>query len=518
MKKIYLLFVFCCLSFSGFSATWYSLAAGGAVGTLTNWNSLAAGGGTTPATFATAGDIWIVQSNMTLAGTSTWTLGGSLQINTGSRIRKSAAAGTNTIAIGGNLTLAGTGIISYAAAPAGSIIINLAGNLSLTGTSSITNPGAGTNTINFTGAGTAAAPQTITWTSTAASTNTSLTVNAGTYVQLLSNLPLPTGSATGMTVNGTLDCQTYVTSSGTTDAFTVNSGATLITANAGGINGSVTAMSSTSFNGAANYIYNGAAAQVTGTFLPSSILSGGSVTINNNSTGVTVSQTTNFASGAILNLENGTLTNTAAILVMASGSNVNCDKGTLAVAPTTYSGVNLTYRDLGVNAAAVTTGNEWPAAFTGNVVVNKATSAGTITLNGNKAVNGPITLSAGNLASGNFNISLTGDWNNNTSSPTAFIAGTSTVTMNGTILQNLTGSSGNTFYNFTLNNAAGASCGNTQAVNNLLTLSSGRLDIGVFTLVMGSSALPVAGTFSSSTMVVMSGGGFMSKAMNGPEA
>ena len=181
MKKIYLLFVFCCLSFSGFSATWYSLAAGGAVGTLTNWNSLAAGGGTTPATFATAGDIWIVQSNMTLAGTSTWTLGGSLQINTGSRIRKSAAAGTNTIAIGGNLTLAGTGIISYAAAPAGSIIINLAGNLSLTGTSSITNPGAGTNTINFTGAGTAAAPQTITWTSTAASTNTSLTVNAGTY-------------------------------------------------------------------------------------------------------------------------------------------------------------------------------------------------------------------------------------------------------------------------------------------------------------------------------------------------
>ncbi len=515
MKKIYLLLIFCCLSFSGFSATWYSIAAGGAVGTLTSWNSLAGGGGTTPATFTTAGDIWIVQSNMTIAGTSTWTLGGSLQINTGSRIRKSAAAGTNTIAIGGNLTLAGTGIISYAAAPAGSIIINLAGNLSLTGTSSITNPGAGTNTINFTGAGTAAAPQTITWTSTGASTNTSLTVSAGTYVQLLSNVPLPTGSATGMTVNGTLDCKTFAISSGSTDAFTVNSGATFITANAGGINGSVTAMSSTSFNGAANYLYNGVAAQATGTFLPAAMLSGGSVTINNAS-GVTLSQTTNFASGATLNLGNGTLTNTAANLVMASGSNVNRDNGTLAVAPTTYSGVNLTYADLVVNAISVTTGNEWPAAFTGNVVINKPVSTGTITLNGNKAVAGPITLSAGSLDASvtNYNISLTGNWTNTTTSG-SFIARGGTVTMNGSVSQSLAGSVSTIFNNFTLSNTAGAILNFSEEVDGMLTLSNGILNVGTQTLTFGPAALPVAGTFSSSNMIITAATGWIQKTLSG---
>ena len=86
MKKIYLLLVLCCLSIYGFSATWYSQGAT-AVTTLGNWNSIAAGGGTTPGTFATAGDLWVVQSNMTIAGATAWAVGGSVQINTGSYIR-----------------------------------------------------------------------------------------------------------------------------------------------------------------------------------------------------------------------------------------------------------------------------------------------------------------------------------------------------------------------------------------------------------------------------------------------
>ncbi len=521
MKKIYLLFVFCCLSFSGFSATWYSIAAGGAVNTLTNWNSLASGAGVTPPAgqFAVAGDIWVVQSNMTIAGAAAWTLGGSLQINTGSSIRKSAAAGTNTITIGGNLTLAGTGVISYAAAPAGSIIINLAGNLSLTGTSTITNPGTGTNTINFSGAGTLAAPQTITWTSTGTSTNTSLTVNTGTYVQLLSNVPLPTGSPTGMTVNGSLVCGTFVMSSGTTDAFTVSSGANFYTANAGGINGSVTAMSSTSFSSTANYIYNGAVAQVTGTLLPTAINSGGSVTINNSSTGVTLSQTTNFASGVNLNLENGTLINTAANLVMASGSNVNCDNGNIAVAATTYSGVNLTYMDLGINAAAVTTGNEWPAAFTGNVVVNKAISTGTVTLNGSKAVTGPITLDAGTLdvSATSYNISLTGNWiNNELSSAFPFNAEAGTVTMNGIAPQTIGGSNSSFFNNFTINNAAGVSlAGVPEYVNGTFTFVNGRLNVGSTAIFFGPLTPAIAGTLSSANMIVCTPSSIVGKGMGG---
>jgi hypothetical protein len=305
MKKIYLLLVFCCLGFSGFSATWYSQGAT-AVNTLANWNSLAGGGGATPATFATAGDLWIVQSNMTIAAV-TWTIGGSLQINTASRITKLAAAGNTIINVGGSLSMAGTATITDAGAATGTLTINLAGNLSMTGTAVITVGGTVTNTLIFNGAGTFAAPQTITWTSTLASTKTSMTVNTGTYVELLSNLPLPTNSATGMTVNGALICGTWVISSGGTDPFTVNSGASLYTANTAGINGSITAMSATTFNGAANYIYNGVAAQTTGTFLPATILAGGSVTVNN-STGVTLSQSTTINSGATLTLTSGSLT------------------------------------------------------------------------------------------------------------------------------------------------------------------------------------------------------------------
>ncbi len=515
MKKIYLLLVFCCLGFSGFSATWYSQGAT-AVTTLANWNSVAGGGGATPATFATAGDIWIVQSNMTIAGAAAWPLGGSLQINTGFRIRKTAAAGTNVITIGGNLTLAGTGIISYAAGPTGSITINLAGNLSMTGTSMITNPGTGTNIINFSGAGTFAAPQTVTWTSTGVSSNTSINVNTGTYVQLLSNVPLPTGSPTGMTVNGSLICGTFVMSSGSTDPFTVTAGANFYTANAAGMNGSITFMSATTISGAANYFYNGAAAQTTGALLPAAMLSGGSVTINNG-TAVNLSQTTNFASGANLNLENGTLINTAANLVMASGSNVNCDNGTLAVVPTTYSGVNLTYMDLGVNAAALTTGNEWPAAFTGNVVVNKATSTGTITINGNKVNTGSITLATGTLdvSVANYSISLTGNWiNNELSSAFPFNAEAGTVTMNGTTPQTIGGSNSSFFNNFTVNNTTGVSLGGVpEYVNGTFTFVNGRVTLGSTALFFGPLTPPVAGTLSSANMIVCSPLSFVGKGM-----
>ena len=515
MKKVYLLLAFCLFNISGFSATWYSLAAGGVVTSLANWNSLATGAGTTPVSFNTAGDVWIIQSNMTIAGATTWNLGGSLQINTGFRMRKTAAAGTNTLNIGGNLTLQGSGVIDYGGAPVGSMIINLVGNLSMGGTSTITNPGTGTNTINFSGAGTSGAPQTVSWASSVASSNTSINVNTGTFVRLLTNVAWPTGAPTGITVNGTLDCGTFVMSSGSTDAFTVNAGATLITANTAGINGSVTAMLSTSFSGTANYIFNGAAAQVTGTMLPSAIGSVGSVTINNSASGVTLSQTTNFASSAILNLENGILTNTAANLVMASGSNVNCDKGTLAVVPTTYSGVNLTYANLGNNALAVTTGNEFPTTFAGNVTVNKP--GATISLQNAKTLSvlaayGNITLTAGTLASNNFDISLSGNWNNN-SAVAAFTAGTASVVMNGTAAQTLGGTAATTFNNFTLNNAAGATLGNNETVNGVLTLTSGRMTIGVNSLILGTAATAV-GAFSSSNMIVATSTGTVLKNMS----
>ena len=348
-----------------------------------------------------------------------------------------------------------------------------------------------------------------------------------------------TGAATNVTINNTAAtsgvsvaaANTFSVSAAATvtfgntgivngaGTFNLNSGCSLVTANVGGIaaagaTGSVQSTTRT-FNGAGNYTYNAAAAQVTGTGLPAAMLAGGSVTTNN-AAGVTLSQTTSFASGASLNLENGAFTNTAANLVMSSGSNVNRDNGTLAATPTTYSGINLAYTNLGNNAAAVTTGNEFPAAFNGSVTVNK--TGATITLQNAKtlpvlATFGNITLTTGTLASGNFNIALSGNWTNN-SAATAFTPGTATVTLNGTAVQNVNGTFSTNYNNFTLNNAAGAFLGNSINVNGTLTLTSGRMSIGTNNIVLGVASPAVAGALSSANMIVATNTGQVRKLLN----
>ena len=181
--------------------------------------------------------------------------------------------------------------------------------------------------------------------------------------------------------------------------------------------------------------------------------SGGNVTINNAS-GVTLSQATTMGSTDTLNLENGAFTN-GTNLSMSSGSTVIRDNGTLGATPTTYSGVNLIYANLGNNAAAVTAGNEFPASFTGNVTVNK--SGATITLNNAKTLTGNLTLTAGTLdaSASNYNISLTGNWTNN-SGTTAFTARSGTVSFNGSAAQTLSGTSATSFFNLTNSNTTAA--------------------------------------------------------------
>ncbi len=315
MKKVYLLLAFCCLSLSGFSAVWYSQGAT-AVNTLTNWNSLAGGGGTTPATFANAGDTWIVQTNMNMPA-GTWTIGGSLVVATGGQFIKTAG-GATTINIGDSLTVNTGGTITTGAG-AGNPIINISGDITVLGTGIITTGAAGIyNYFNLVNTGTSlASPQHIYWTSTAASLRTGINISTGVTAQLSTDFPCPQGSDVGEVISGTLDCGTFVMSSGGTNAFAVNAGAAMLTANTGGINGSVTLMASTSFSGAANYTFNGAAAQVTGTFLPAVILSGGSVRINN-PLGVTLSQSTDINSGATLTLTNGALTIGANNLILGA--------------------------------------------------------------------------------------------------------------------------------------------------------------------------------------------------------
>ena len=351
---------------------------------------------------------------------------------------------------------------------------------------------------------------------------TNVTINNNSATSGISMNPTGIGNVFNVTNGSTVTFGTIGMVSGL-GGLALDPGCTLVTANLAGIAATGTFSGSVqtaarNFNQGANYVFNGAAAQNCGTGLPAIISSPGSVTIDNPTT-VTLTPpgaSTTIQTGATLNLVTGTFVNTAANLKMQSGSFVNCDNGLLLVPATTYSGVTLTYMNLGPNTLAVTTNNEWPPVFNGNVIVNKPLA--TVTLNGNKANSGYITLTAGTLDASvsNYNISLTGTWTNN-SSLTAFTARSATVTILGGLPLTLGGIYTTTFNNFTLNASTGVtvSLGVTENVFGTFTLTNGFLVLNSYNLVLGTATPAVAGTPSSTAEVVATSTGQVQKLMTG---
>lgn len=161
-----------------------------------------------------------------------------------------------------------------------------------------------------------------------------------------------------------------------------------------------------------------------------------------------------------------------------------------------------------------------------NLVVTKLTGQ-TLTVNGSTttlAVNGFYTLTSGDfyapatmtvagditLTSGNFvagtSLTASGNWENN---------GALLYPQNGTVIFNgankvIKGNTSNTFDNLTINNANGIFLGCSQTVNKVLTLTSGRLTLGISNLTLGAVAT-VTGTFSPTSMIVTDDIGEMRK-------
>lgn len=245
-------------------------------------------------------------SNLTIAGSGSKTAAGNLTINNDFTISGGTFVATNatnyTHSILGNYIQTG-GTFDFNTGSSGVSNVYLGGNFTNTaGAGSITTGGFVQNGFfNFNKNGI----QTLTMPTSEAAIFVMYNVNAGSTLKLASDLTLSTALASDgdawmgqMTVNGTIDFGTYkVTASGGrgssgTAKFILNSGASLITANAGGIDGSVpvSAMMLRTFNSAANYTFNGAVAQVTSTGMPVTV---NNLTINNtHASGVTLSQAT----------------------------------------------------------------------------------------------------------------------------------------------------------------------------------------------------------------------------------
>ena len=216
-------------------------------------------------------------------------------------------------------------------------------------------------------------------------------VSAGTLTMSGENLTLSSAAT------GTIDT-TVAMNSGTTfnDAgtlvigasgvlngaggFTLASGATLEIGSATGISGNITATGTKSFSTAANYTFNGTAAQVTSTTMPATV---NSLTIAN-SAGVTLTQAATV-SGA-LTVSSGTFTVGAYALTVTGGTSVS---GTLAITSTTGA------KKFG--AVTVNSGGTWTNS------ANKAVS-----ISGNLANSGSFTAGSGVYTLSGSSMTITG--------------------------------------------------------------------------------------------------------------
>jgi autotransporter-associated beta strand protein len=106
------------------------------------------------------------------------------------------------------------------------------------------------------------------------------------------------------------------------------------------------------------------------------------------------------------------------------------------------------------------------------------TGAGELDLSGATVTTGSLTISAGTLAAPIAGVlDINGDLTNNAALD-AFIAGTGTVTLSGSVAQVVGGAFPITFSGLTINNPTGITIGNDTTVSSTLTLTSGNITTG----------------------------------------
>ena len=288
---------------AAWATTYYSQSPGRA-DLLTCWNSNVGGGGSTPANF-TSGDTFVMQGGQTITNGANWTVsgGGTIQINSGALWEGSG----KTMSVSGNLVNNGT-------------IQSLVG----------------TTTFSFTSASTYSGTGTI-FAGTGGSSRINWLVNVGATLTMGGNYLFANGGIhpyqRNFTVNGTIDCGTYTLTGGGGIDFILGDGATFITANNNGINGSILNFgTNSSFSSAASYVFNGGSAQVAGAWLPVTVTN---LTINN-AAGVTLAS--NLTVTGVFTLTNSSRLNlkfTAAAPV-AVGKLFNYGTTTIGVSGTNF--------------------------------------------------------------------------------------------------------------------------------------------------------------------------------------
>lgn len=460
--------------------------------------------------------------------------------NTGAFELRLTNSSTNALLrVGENLVLNG-GSLNMTSGTSSSTI-DLDGALSIL-SGVLSKSGSGVGSINFLG-----------------SIGQSITNNTGSNISNAINFTV--NNPNGITITGTLPINTNATFTRTqgavTGTVTYGTGTTLVYNNttaliqsgewpasagpvnltisgAGGVgmSGSRTVVGTVTLSAAAGLLNlagntltlnNGSAAQsVAGaagnTFTISSSPVGGIIsttgtgdrTITLSNFGTTASAGLVIGAGATLQMNsnarlnvggNGTSTSMLTItgtLQMNGTTNSNIASGT---APFYTSTSTLEYR------VAYSAFQEWLAgtALTTpgvpqNVIVNNST--GNVTIPDVRSALGNFTITSGTfIPSGT--LSVGGNWSN----AGTFTPNGQTVVFNGSVSQSITRTGGETFFNLTLNNAAGLAPANAVTVTNTLTLTAGNITLGPNNLHITSGNAIGGAPFSTSKMIVTNGAG-----------
>lgn len=227
-------------------------------------------------------------------------------------------------------------------------------------------------------------------------TSGGLSIAPSSVTTLISNKTI-NSSGSAFTVDGTLLCAANIVNGAST--FTLSAAGTLgigsvdgITTLASGAVGNIQTTVARNYNTAANYLYNSSVAnQVTGNGLPSTLITGGSITVSNTAAAGsnTVTLTTNLTTTPTLNLANGLFeAGTSQFLRIAAAGTVN------SVAPGGHQGQS---------AAAGTiwfTGTGTVVPLTGLQLTNVRISGAVVMGGGNTRINGTLEIASSGWVNG----------------------------------------------------------------------------------------------------------------------
>ena len=282
-----------------------------------------------------------------------------------------------------------------------------------------------------------------------------------------------------------------LTAAVTISNLTINSGGVLDDDNKGdmtvngnlAINGTVTGQRNIQFTG-------GAGTSIAGTG------------VHNSTKDIVVNGTTSFLSTTYLTVINNvdlgsgvTLTNNGTVIInndlkgVASSVWVNAANSTVKVGKNLFVGAGTLTASASGNTVVFNRGGAQSITTPSGATFYNLTieGTGTKTVGADLTISGNLTITSGTLdtdAANNYDLTISGNFTNSGT----FNENLSIVTFTGTASQTITNSSGETFYQFTLNKSAGTlTLANNVIVSNTLTMTAGVINAGANTLTLGTS-------------------------------